>query len=261
VGYGRAGKRHSRLAKSFGVNVVAVDPVVRDELVAYSYLSQALEHEWGRVQAVVIATPPDQHIGDIQLALHAGLPVLCEKPLCGLGQLDEAKKLPLDAPVMVFYNYRFHPSLLNLHERKHAKNIYELMAVQTRTNLPTWGLALDHLSHDLSIMDWLSGGIARINAAFHKNSLSYETWHVEGLVTGGIPFDILEGVRKDFMRPRYAYLGTPTHWTMVPRSEQMYLNAWRAFLQAYNGEGDWIPGLDVGIRVQELLEQVATKER
>ena len=76
VGFGEKGRRHARIAQSLGLKVVAVDPVVRDELVVYSWLSQALEHEWGRVQAIVIATPPEQQLGDIELAEHAGLPVL-----------------------------------------------------------------------------------------------------------------------------------------------------------------------------------------
>ena len=62
---------------------------------AYSEMSEAERGlpENERMDFVAIVTPNDLHFGPAKLALEAGFPVMCDKPLCL--NLDEAKTLAL----------------------------------------------------------------------------------------------------------------------------------------------------------------------
>jgi predicted dehydrogenase len=120
----------------------------------------------------VIATPPDLHLAQIRQCLDTDLPVLCEKPLCGLGQLDQAKALlnhPHADKVMVAYNYRFHPKLQGV------RRIPTYFTCWQDRVLPEWGLLLDHCSHDLDILRQLCGEI-EIKKAEHnpRGNLDYD---------------------------------------------------------------------------------------
>ena len=254
IGLGRAGKRHARIAQSLGLQVGAADPNVADPLVRWPYASQALEQEhW---DCAVIATPPVLHLVQVCLCLDAGLPVLCEKPLCALGQLEEAKQLPADARVMMFFNYRFHPALLNMRQRASPlpKPEWEFTAWQHR-ELPSWGLLTDHCSHDLDILEWLAGPL-QVTGTQYTTADWGECWDIEGTTAAGEPFHISEGVENQPI-DRFAILSTPTHWAAIPRNEQMYEDAWNHFIHGVKENQPFSPGLKEGIRVQELLEETA----
>ena len=71
--------------------------------------------------AVVIATPPEQHTQQVLTALAAGKPVMVEKPLCAnseeLARIEAAaESAPAGAFVLVAENYYYKPSLALMRE-------------------------------------------------------------------------------------------------------------------------------------------------
>ncbi|HIG19055.1 MAG TPA: Gfo/Idh/MocA family oxidoreductase, partial [Candidatus Handelsmanbacteria bacterium] len=71
--------------------------------------------------AIVIATPPEQHMPQVLAALAAGKPVMVEKPLCAtvqeLAQIEAAAEAaPAKAFVLIAENYYYKPSLALMRE-------------------------------------------------------------------------------------------------------------------------------------------------
>jgi len=84
---------------------------------AYDSIDQLLTNEAGKVDAVVIMTPQDQHGQQVVTCLEAGLPVVCEKAL--VESAEEAvsiksKLLSCRGFLAVTYNYTGYPILREL---------------------------------------------------------------------------------------------------------------------------------------------------
>ncbi len=249
VGYGRAGKRHARILRDeFDLPIAIVDPAINSEYEHYLSLEYALTRQ--DYSAVVIATPPDQHIEQVNMALDADLPVLCEKPLCDLGQLKDARLID-GKNLMIAYNYRWHPDLVarsQLTMPSTPPRYYKLSGQQYRDSMPSWGLFLDHMPHNYDTMNWMTGSITRITRAVHGNSAKAETWDIEGDATRGI-FKISECLLKK-PAPREVVWIDPRGAISISSNPVMFSNMWKAFLH-----GDYSPGLKEAIGVQELLEE------
>lgn len=251
IGYGRAGKRHGKLLDELGIDWFAFDPLLLDAVRPLSFPSpETLEEALLVFEAepgdfALIATPPRLHLAQIRQCLDAGLPVLCEKPLCGLGQLAEADALlghPGAGKVMVGFNYRYHPKLQSLNGSPDM-----LICRQQRDNLPEWGLLLDHCSHDLDIMRSQISGF-RVASASHCNRGGYEWWTIEGLDNDGLRVSIEEWVGPS--RERTAKLVYPDKIIDLNPDPVMYVAMWQAFLS-----GQYAPGLADAIETQRLLEK------
>src|SRR5690606_12464320 len=70
-----------------------------------------------RVDAVVIASPTDKHVAQLQAAARAGKPIFCEKPVARtLAATEEALEAVLDAgvPFQIGFNRRFDPAYAEL---------------------------------------------------------------------------------------------------------------------------------------------------
>lgn len=250
IGYGRAGKRHGKQLDSLGIKWAYYDPNVNAPNRLYNTDGRPLE--WlvpGHLNLfhfAVIATPPDLHLAQIRQCLDAGLPVLCEKPLCDLGQLTEAEAL-LDHPnagkVMMAYNYRHHPALKTC---LGSGVPWHLDCYQNR-ELPAWGLLLDHCSHDLDIINWLSGSGVEIIKAEHVKTAWSESWEITG-GKDGREFVIKESVGPVDGRVAQLYYLDGRIITIDP-DPVMFADMWAAFLS-----GDYRPGLQDGIETQKLLE-------
>ncbi len=250
LGYGRAGKRHARYLHDYwDAEIVTADPYVAGPDEHYEGLAQALHA--GNYDYAVVATPPDQHIQQVQYLIDAHIPTLCEKPLCALGQLEEAKRLPRHAAVMVAYNYRFHPALLRaMYQPKPPNACWHLIARQYREALPSWGLLLDHCSHDLDTVGFMSGGITSIQGAEHyQNNLS-EAWEIHGQTRHG-PFSIHETVMKEPCA-REARLITTNSTIEIDAPQQMYYTLLFEFLHE-----EYCPDLTAALETQEWLEGVS----
>ena len=253
VGYGRAGKRHARLAEENRLEVVIVDPVNLPPAGRwFASLAAGLEIAAAYESVAIIATPPALHVEQARRCLDAGIQrVLVEKPLCALGQLDEAQGLPGDK-VMAAYNYQYHPMLTGPEWRmtdRWTSGWWRLEARQHRPGgVPEWGLLLDHVSHDLQILNMMTGGLREVTGAEHVQSEDVDCWQLSGLTEGGDFWSISETVTKKQVE-RTSRLYAPRRYVDIGPSEEMHRRMWRAFLA---GGGF---GLETALKVQELMEE------
>jgi predicted dehydrogenase len=127
IGLGSIGLRHALNLKDHGYEVVVFDPALdkdseddwkrRDLAKRNGYIIESdREHLFRDVDAVVSATPSEQHVNDLRSAIEYGVPILVEKPIATAmtpalrDLLAEAKHD--DLPVMVGYNLRFHACVI-----------------------------------------------------------------------------------------------------------------------------------------------------
>src|SRR3990172_6663983 len=166
IGYGHAGRRHGATLDKLGIKWDYYDPNV--SIGAFpkepGHIYTKIEKIEGSYDFAIIATPPSLHLAQINQCLDAGLSVLCEKPLCDLGQLKEAEALlshPLAHRVMMGFNYRWHPVLTDIKRKQElwdkTGGQFACFSDQYRVDIPEWGLLLDHVSHSIDILLWLSG--------------------------------------------------------------------------------------------------------
>lgn len=254
IGYGRAGQRHGKMLDELGIEYSPVDTRVNCDdwgtHMGFGNLEAALDYFDGTApdfplpNFAVIATPPDLHLSQIRQCLDAGLPVLCEKPLCGLGQLAEAEQLlqhPNADKVMVAYNYRHHPKLQT------PNGLPEMMVCHQERDLPAWGLLLDHCSHDLDIIQSQVGGRLEVTSASHNRRDGHEWWAIECRAQGqSISIEEWVGPSKE----RTAKLAYADHIVDIDPDPAMFREMWRAFL-----DGRYYPGLAEAIETQRLLER------
>jgi predicted dehydrogenase len=114
VGLGRAGRRYAEHLRALGHEVGAHDsdpawlaaPPPPNHDRHFVDVTDGLR--WA--DAVVIAAPPETHLGYIEQCLIHGKPGLVEKPLFDLNQLPPEGWLYADtALIMPVTSYRFHP--------------------------------------------------------------------------------------------------------------------------------------------------------
>jgi len=188
LGFGRAGRRHDKILQARGFNPAIVEPDVdkldfaqkfpfafnntpaspptisldgvKSEISRRHFFNLESALSIGEWAFVVICTPPSLHLDQIERCLVVGAPVLCEKPLCGFGQLEQAQEIANHpgGQVMMAYNYRFNPDLMTPNTAYRLPNI-EIYSSQHRGELPPWGILLDHVSHDLDILQWKYGDL------------------------------------------------------------------------------------------------------
>lgn len=261
IGFGRAGKRHAKMLDELGIQWWPVD-CEADEFVRYNgfeSLEQALTYQDEiDYTFAVISTPPDLHLSQIRQCLDAGLPVLCEKPLCSLGQLDKARELlshPNADKVMVAYNYRYLPALIEARNRP----ALQWMTCWQDRELPEWGLLLDHVSHDLDILRFLYGDISVKSANYYPprtfdHDSRRQMWEIVVKVPNASEWETGEMRLRESVgayadrRAKLEYEdGAELDITADPT---MYKAMWQAFLS-----GQYAPGLGEAIKTQELLEE------
>ncbi len=253
VGGGRAGNRHSRILKSLGVSHRLADTTRGyTRFVSYITLEEGLSDY--NPDFVVLATPPDVHLEQIEQCIEADVPVLCEKPLCGIGQLERAKALPKDAKVAVAYNYRFHPTLNKAWEKLDSINFgWTCVSDQHRDSLPEWGIILDHLGHTFDMLLWLAGEVS-LHSVVVKRTEEGETVHVLGKV-GRHSLNIVDRVNFG-PSDKAACIVCPKGYIDIPPSEKMFESMWKNFLNNVEGVGlPYYPNVSTSIHVQELLEE------
>ncbi|NDC76087.1 gfo/Idh/MocA family oxidoreductase [bacterium] len=135
--------------------------------------------------AAIIASPASTHLAVAMPLARAGVPLLIEKPLAtSCAGLDELLAAAAEIPLMVAYNLRFLPSLIEARRLIHAGAIGEVLAVRAEVGqyLPTWrpasryqntvsarqalgGGALLELSHEFDYLYWMFGLPTRVTAS------------------------------------------------------------------------------------------------
>jgi myo-inositol 2-dehydrogenase / D-chiro-inositol 1-dehydrogenase len=177
IGAGRMGQVHLGALRSSDAIELAgvVEPVpatrdrLRDEgLRVYAGVEELLDAD--RPDGVLIAAPSDQHPALVATFAHAGIPMLCEKPL-GVRTADtvQATEAAREAGVLLQVGYwrRFVPELQELRERIVAGDlgeIYQLSCMQWDAELPSeqfrahsGGISVDMGVHEFDQTRWLLG--------------------------------------------------------------------------------------------------------
>jgi len=257
IGNGRAGKRHAKYAAHYGMKVYTVDPNLEAD---YTCLEDALYSDT-LFDCMVIATPPDSHLKYIQKAIRMDMPAICEKPLCDLSNSVTAKSLADmadEAQVMVAYNWRYHPAIIHamadVDTEKYGKVVaYNIHARHYRPDLPTWGVLLDHVSHDVDTINCLSGGINWITSAVHeKIEDDHDAYRIKGITNSECQFSILEYAEMGHTIERNTYLeivyeNGSQEYQLTP-DDSMFHSMWKTFLN-----GVHYPNLMDAYKTQQVL--------
>jgi predicted dehydrogenase len=182
VGSGPAGRRLAATAGELGQEVAVArrsgletETLARElDLPVFAGLEAA---EAWEPEAVVVATPPAEHVGPTEWGLRRGYPVLVEKPLAhdaaSANALVEAAR---GGRLVVGYNLRFHPGLRALEAAVTSGRIGRLLAarVEVGSHLAAWHPELDYwtttaaraelgggalltLAHELDLALWIGG--------------------------------------------------------------------------------------------------------
>ena len=259
IGYGRAGKRHDKLLQARGYLPAIVEPNIEQlgqgQRRHFFNLPSALTiDQWA---FAVICTPPDQHLQQIEMCHDNNLVVLCEKPLCGFGQLDQARKLAnipdVSKKVMVAYNYRFNPDLhdVKMINRQRGVNIFSSCC---RNEQPSWGYTLDHIAHALDNLIWKFGRLTVETARVSETPTKYLTLVCGSFVQGGW-FKIHEEVHRSPC-DRVVWIGDDRVQVPITANPLMFENMWDHFLEALEKGESFYPGPQEALETQEALEDI-----
>jgi len=179
VGAGSIGRRHATnmLAAGALVDITDPDPAKATPPSGVSAIDYAGLGALRGYDGIVIASPSTFHAAQLRWALDAADRVLVEKPLAtAVGELDQLADIDADR-VMVGYNLRFHPPVLEFVHRVRAGEVGRPLAVRAwfGSYLPDWrpgvdyrrtysaradlggGILLDGI-HELDLLLWLLPG-------------------------------------------------------------------------------------------------------
>jgi myo-inositol 2-dehydrogenase/D-chiro-inositol 1-dehydrogenase len=168
--------------------------------------------------ALVIATPNFHHIDVLALALEAGKPILCEKPLCT--NLEDTQKVMqrVSHNGLVFQvgmEYRFKPALHDMIARVHRGDIGQLhmlsirehrfpflpkIADWNRFNKNTGGTLVEKCCHFFDLMRFIIGSepigvVASAGQSVNHLDESYEGRTPDIWDNGYVVFDFANGAR------------------------------------------------------------------
>jgi predicted dehydrogenase len=276
MGMGRAGQRHARILDEMGMPWhVSVDPK-EDVASDYFTLHDAVE-EAGPFDLAVVCTPPEMHLSNIKEAFSMGIKkILCEKPLCGLGQDNEAERLAREAcaDVSVAYNWRWHPQIrtidLSTVPFEHEAG-WHFFSSLYRPDLPEWGLLLDHVSHAVDTLRFLSRNEPRLDWADHKvvtfengeglasAGPDYDGWNLKGQA-GSTWFDVHESIWLTQRRKRTCRIDIPNGMRVdldvgPDALEDMFTSMWADVLAWVNGDAPPPVSIADSLKTQAVLSR------
>lgn len=257
-GYGRAGRRHDRLLQAHGFTPAIVEPEIeqlKSEISRRHFfnLQSALSIDsWA---FAVLCTPPVQHLNQIEKCLEVGLPVLCEKPLCDFGQLEQARELSRHIfahLVMMAFNYRFNPDLLRPDKTICLPNI-EIYSSHFRGDVPSWGILLDHVSHDLDILQWKYGDLVIETARVREDERKRLVLVFGHLASNEkMHFKIHDEATK-YEKERVCHLTNSEGDYQISSNPVMFDLMYNHFLKGLHSP--IFTGLSDGLKIQEYLEE------
>lgn len=180
VGGGSIGQRHAAILRGMGHHVMQVSNHLPS---AWRSIPQALEN--GLPDYAVVSSPTSQHLADLNVLRVAGFkgPILVEKPICAPDQVAGA--VPANN-LSIAYQLRFHPVIQWLKRELADQHAISAQAYVGQY-LPSWrpdrdyrktesasrragGGALNDLSHELDLMDWLFGNWQQVAARGGRGS-------------------------------------------------------------------------------------------
>jgi len=273
IGFGRAGKRHAKLLHSMGIttglfdiNGIKYSDIDKiyggDTPPIYQDFNDATGNNvW---DIAVIATPPKSHLWYIRECLVRNMWVSCEKPLTSFGKIHEAEyllsiKLPLER-VQVQYNYRFNPDLQEF-DAKIKSHAWQFVATQHRLVLPEWGLLLDHCSHDIDMIRWMSKeNFSILDATHNITSNTTDQFIINGKMDDGTLVYIMDEVNLvNDKHPRMAKIFSPNGYMEVTPNSQMFVKMWESFFESYRLGLPQEPGFMSALETQRILQDAFEK--
>ena len=241
VGMGSAGQRHYKMLSEMGQDVKGVDPARESD---YSTIWDAMTERW---DAAVVATPPATHLQMIRVLQKNGIrQILCEKPLCSWGQLDQVE---MWHDVRVAFNYRFCKSLMALGTNPGVS--WGIVSVQSRKRFPPWGLLLDHVSHDVDILVWKAGPIS-VTGAREVKAGPLAGWKITGFTRLGKPVFIFDMATEVPGFSRFSYIVRGNEAYPIPAHQTMYQDMLKSWLSG----SKQVPGIGAAWIVQNILEAI-----
>jgi len=255
LGYGRAGQRHAASAKVLGLSARTVDPYSRQKP---TYLDRShIAVDPGYFDLAVIATPPAQHFDDLEYLVREIKPraILLEKPVCDFGQVfDVADSFPNSSPIIVAFNWRYHPILRNL--PKLDKGKVELSSMRNRMPPPSWGILLDHLAHSIDIVSQVAGKLVPETFTLAQTVQSVG-WTLDGKSESGVDFEISETVWIGGTKhEEETIFRVNNNFFNIAPDPTMFQELWRDFVACARGE---IPNpipLEAGLDAQLIIEDI-----
>ena len=198
AGFGSIGRRHFRNLLALGERDIVLyrthhSTLPDDEVAGFPVetdLRAALAYQ---PEAVIIANPTALHLEVAIPAAQCGCHLLIEKPIshsmAGIDELEQAV-MENDVRVLVGYQYRFHPGLLQVRKHLKARSIGEVLSVRAHWGeyLPGWhpwedykqgyaarqelggGVVLT-LSHPLDYLRWFFGDVEVLSAFTSQKGL------------------------------------------------------------------------------------------
>ena len=192
AGLGSIGRRHFRNLKALGITDMVLlrknlSTLPDDELVGYpveNNIEEALQKH--KPDAVVVANPSSTHLEIAIPAAAAGCAILLEKPVSdnleGIDVLRQAAAKG-NAPILVGFQFRYHPTLNKAREIIRAGGLGKVLAVHAHWGeyLPNWhpwedyrqsyaaradlggGVAVT-LTHPIDYLRYLLGDVAEVRA-------------------------------------------------------------------------------------------------
>jgi len=205
LGLGSIGRRHCAIVRALGHEVIGYDICADAPQVDGVRRACSEADALAGVSAVIVASPPSEHLRQARLALDSGLHALVEKPFAPsadgvteLGALAQERGLVL----RVAMNLRFHPGVLTVRRLLAAGAIGRPLraSVWFGSWLPGWraktdyrqsysarrelggGVLLDSI-HELDYAIWLLGPVIRVQAQLaHESSLELDVEDLAALV-------------------------------------------------------------------------------
>ncbi len=131
----------------------------------------------GEVDAVIIASPTATHVDFVEMAIDAGVPVLCEKPIdLDIARVDalRAKAAASEVPIALGFNKRFDRHFVELKRRVAADEIGTLEQLSITSRDPgeppasylteSGGIFRDMTIHDLDMARYFIPEIVEVSA-------------------------------------------------------------------------------------------------
>ena len=186
VGCGYWGEKHARVLSSLPdvsqVVVVDQDEQTRTRVsAAYpgTHSSAGLQEVLSKVDAVVVATPPREHVTIALQALRAGKHVLVEKPLTTSlldAQALVGEALQRNLVLMVGHTFEFNPAVRELRNLIDAGVLGEIRYINSaRLNLGLYrrdvDVVWDLAPHDISIMNYLLRSYPRMASGWGSSHI------------------------------------------------------------------------------------------
>lgn len=207
---------------------------------------------------VIVCTPPNSHVEIASYSMLKGIPTMIEKPLSL--SLSEAESLtPFKVPVLVNHIHLFSEAYQNLKNVVHHRKIDKITSLGfNKGPVRAYSSLWDYGCHDLSmILDLTNSFPQQIEASELRTDtgslfnikLQFDTFYTESLVGNGGQKPVRKiKVDCDGIKVVYDDKERPNHH--IPP----LTNALRVFIDAIGGKPDYRLGLDLSLKVIQILE-------